>query len=231
MTEPGHAIMAVGVNALLVLHALQRRPGHFSRSVLLAPVGAFLWERRLPKLMAPKPLRKTIHWLLAHYPTLFARKFSNLTWTRAQYRRMGAGYARCRAFLPHWDLVRADTALPLLEWVADRIELVWGAGQRARRAPGRRVVGDSRARRPHRHAAGRLGTLSVDRRAGGIRALARSGRCRLRRAYQGGRLALATMAGLPVPPALSLTHADDPRLPGFREPARCRVGDPLVEPR
>ena len=34
MTEPGHAIMAVGVNALLVLHALQRRPGHFSRSVL-----------------------------------------------------------------------------------------------------------------------------------------------------------------------------------------------------
>ena len=48
---------------------------------------------------------------------------------------------------------------------------------------------------------------------------------------KGGRLALATMAGLPVPPALSLTHADDPRLPGFREPARCRVGDPLVEPR
>ena len=32
---------------------------------------------------------------------------------------------------------------------------------------------------------------------------------------KGGRLALATMAGLPVPPALSLTHADDPRLPGF----------------
>lgn len=51
-TEPGHAIMAVGVNALLVLHALQRRPGHFGRSVLLAPVGAFLWERRLPKLLS-----------------------------------------------------------------------------------------------------------------------------------------------------------------------------------
>ena len=35
MTQKGCAIMAVGVNALLVLHALQRRPGHFSRSVLL----------------------------------------------------------------------------------------------------------------------------------------------------------------------------------------------------
>lgn len=40
-TVKGRAIMAVGVSALLVLHALQRRPGHFSRSVLLAPVGAF----------------------------------------------------------------------------------------------------------------------------------------------------------------------------------------------
>ena len=39
---------------------------------------------------------------------------------------MGAGYERCRAFVPHWDLVRADTALPLLEWINDPVELVWG---------------------------------------------------------------------------------------------------------
>lgn len=30
MTVEGSAIMAVGVNALLVLHALQRQPGHFA---------------------------------------------------------------------------------------------------------------------------------------------------------------------------------------------------------
>ena len=40
MTEPGHKIFAVGINALVVLHALVRRPGHFSKVYLLAPVGA-----------------------------------------------------------------------------------------------------------------------------------------------------------------------------------------------
>lgn len=78
-TDKGSAIMAVGVSALLVLHALQRQPGHFCRSVLLAPVGAFLWQRRLPALMSPLPIRKTIHWLLANKPTLFAHKFSRQT--------------------------------------------------------------------------------------------------------------------------------------------------------
>lgn len=41
MTKQGSAIMAVGVNALLVLHALQRRPGHFSRSVCWRRLGRF----------------------------------------------------------------------------------------------------------------------------------------------------------------------------------------------
>lgn len=215
-TAPGHAIMAVGVNALLVLHALQRRPGHFGRSVLLAPVGAFLWERRLPKLMAPKPLRKAIHWLLAHYPALFARKFSNRTWTPAQYRRMGAGYARCRAFLPHWDLVRADTALPLLEWVTDRIELVWG---------------DQDAMLGVRQAAAWSAILAradltvtlqpgwghypwIDAPAAFAQWLEGDDTGFVAHT-KGGRLALAAMAGLPVPSALSLSAADDPRLPGF----------------
>ncbi|KVU50015.1 PEP-utilizing enzyme [Burkholderia cepacia] len=215
-TEPGHAIMAVGVNALLVLHALQRRPGHFGRSVLLAPVGAFLWERRLPKLMAPKPLRKTIHWLLAHYPALFARKFSNLTWTRAQYRRMGAGYARCRAFLPHWDLVRADTALPLLEWVTDRIELVWGdqdAVLGVRQAAAWSAI-LARADLTVTLQAGWGHYPWIDAPAAFAQWL-EAGDAGFVAHTKGGRLALATMAGLPVPPALSLTRADDPRLPGF----------------
>ena len=42
MTEPGHPIFAVGINALVVLHALVKKPGHFSKAYLLAPVGAFL---------------------------------------------------------------------------------------------------------------------------------------------------------------------------------------------
>ena len=71
MTEPGQGIVAVGVSALIVLHALQRRPGHFCRSVLLSPVGAFLWQRRLPALMSPLPARLLIHGLLSHKPVSY----------------------------------------------------------------------------------------------------------------------------------------------------------------
>ncbi|EGD00274.1 hypothetical protein B1M_32392, partial [Burkholderia sp. TJI49] len=215
-TEAGHAIVAVGVNALLVLHALQRRPGHFSRSVLLSPVGAFLWQRHLPKLMTPRPLRHAIHWLLSHHPALFARKFSHRTWTRAQYRRMGAGYARCRAFVPHWDLVRADTALNLLEWVTDRIELVWGDRDRLlgiRQAAAWSAI-LARADLTITLQAGWGHYPWIDAPAE-FAAWLEAGDAGFVAHTKGGRLKLAAMAGLPVPPALSLNRADDPRLPGF----------------
>jgi len=215
-TEPGCAIMAVGVNALLVLHALQLRPGHFQRSVLLAPVGAFLWQRRLPALMSPRPLRKAIHALLANRPTLFARKFSNQTWTPQQYARMGRGYARCRAFIPYWDLVRADTALPLLEWITDPIELVWGDQDN--------VLGVAQAAAWSAILARADLTVSlrpgwghypwIDTPAQFVSWL-ESGQRGFIAHTKGGRLRLATLAGQPVPPALSLNDQHDERLPAF----------------
>ncbi len=213
-TVKGRAIMAVGVSALLVLHALQRRPGHFSRSVLLAPVGAFLWQRRLPALMSPMPIRKTIHWLLAHRPTLFAGKFSRHTWSAAQYRRMGEGYARCRAFVPYWDLLRADTALPLLEWIKDPVELVWGDQDG--------VLGIEQAAAWSAILARADLTISLKPGWGHypwIDAPAEfaewleSGAPGFVAHTKGGRLRLAELAGQPVPTALSLHDADDGRLP------------------
>ena len=216
MTEQGSAIMAVGVNALLVLHALQRRPGHFSRSVLLAPVGAFLWQRRLPALMSPLPIRKTIHWLLSNKPTLFARKFSNQTWTPAQYQRMGAGYAHCRAFVPHWDLIRGDTALPLLEWITNRVELVWG-DQDA-------VLGIEQAAAWSAILARADLTISlksgwghypwIDSPAQFAQWL-ESGERGFVAHTKGGRLRLAELARQAVPAALTLNDCSDPRLPAF----------------
>ena len=126
MTEPGHPIFAAGVNGLVALHALARRPGHFSTLYLLAPVGAFLWKRRFVKLMSPKPIRKTIHYLLRTRPKLFKRKFSSQTWTDAQYQRMGEGYGQCRAFQKYFDIVNPIEALDLLEYVTDRVVLIWG---------------------------------------------------------------------------------------------------------
>lgn len=126
MTEPGHPIFAAGVNGLVALHALARRPGHFSTLYLMAPVGAFLWKRRFVKLMSPKPMRKTIHWLLRNRPKLFAKKFSSRKWTDAQYQRMGEGYRQCRAFQAYFDFVNPVEALDLLEYVTDRVVLIWG---------------------------------------------------------------------------------------------------------
>lgn len=126
MTEAGHPIFAVGINALVVLHALVKRPKHFSRVLLLAPVGAFLWERRFVKVMSNPILRKTAHFLLSRFPKLFARKFSSKKWTDAQYRRMGEGYRRCRAFEEYFLFVRPHNALTLFEWIETPIELIWG---------------------------------------------------------------------------------------------------------
>ncbi|MEO5796936.1 MAG: PEP-utilizing enzyme [Rhodoferax sp.] len=212
-TTPGNAILAVGVNALLVLHALQRQPRHFTRTVLLAPVGVFLWQRTLPALMAPLPLRKAVHWLLSNRPTWFAAKFSAQTWTPAQYRRMGEGYRRCRAFVPYWDLVRADTALPLLEWITDPIELVWG-GRDA-------VLNQAHAAAWSAVLARAQLTVQIQPTWGhypwiddpaGFTAWLESRNTGFVAHSKGGRLRLAELAGLPVPPCISVTQSGDPRL-------------------
>lgn len=223
-TAAGNAILAVGVNALLVLHALQRRPQHFSRTILLAPVGAFLWQRRLPRLMSFKPLRKLTHWLLSNRPSWFARKFSARTWSTSQYLRMGSGYRRCRAFLPYWDMVRAETVLPLLEWITDPIELIWG-GQDA-------VL-------PTSHAAAWSAILAradltikivpdwghypwIDAPEEFTAQIESSDKGFVAHS-KAGRLRLAALAGLPVPTLLAVTDPADPKLANL---LTSRPGEP-----
>ena len=129
-TQPGAAILACGVNALPVLRALVLRPNHFGRVILLAPIGAYLWQRKLPRLMQWKLLRHAVHFLLANRPAWFRNKFSSRRWRDDQYARMGDGYRRCRAFAPYWDMVQPDVALTLAEWISTPIELVWGGQDR-----------------------------------------------------------------------------------------------------
>lgn len=223
-TVSGSAILAVGVNALLVLHALQRQPGHFSRTMLLAPVGAFLWRRRLPALMSSMPVRKAVHWLLVKRPTWFARKFSAHQWTASQYQRMGSGYRRCRAFLPYWDMVRPDTALSLLEWITDPIELIWG-GQDAV------LTSDQAAAWSAILARSNL-TMTIMPNWGHYPwidspmkfvAHIESEEKGFVAHSKGGRLRLAKLAGLPVPSMISVTHSDDPRLSELLTSAPSRL--------
>lgn len=216
VTKKGHTIMAVGIGALFVLHALQRSPKHFCHSILLAPVGAFLWQRRLPALMSPLLVRKSIHKLLSHQPKLFARKFSKQTWTQAQYQRMGSGYGRCRAFVPLWDLIRADTALPLLEWVTDSIELVWGNQDK--------VLGIEQAAAWSAILARADLTVTLKPKWGHypwidapseFAAWLESGARGFVAHTKGGRLLLAALAGQAVPSAITVATCNDPRLTGF----------------
>lgn len=216
MTAPGNAIVAVGVSALIVLHALQRRPGHFCRSVLLSPVGAFLWQRRLPALMSPLPARLLIHGLLSHKPTWFAGKFSRQPWSQEQYRRMGAGYGRCRAFVPLWEQLRADTALPLLEWIKDPVQLVWGDQDRllgiAQAAAWSAILARADLRVSLRPGWGHYPW--IDHPAEFVAWLESADNGFVAHT-KGGRLRLAELAGQPVPSALSLDSARDPRLPAL----------------
>ncbi|MGE8413706.1 MAG: alpha/beta hydrolase [Pseudomonas sp.] len=213
LTTPGCAIVAVGVSALVVLHALERRPGHFSRSVLLSPVGAFLWQRRLPALMSPLPARLLIHGLLSHKPTWFAHKFSRQPWSPQQYRRMGAGYARCRAFVPLWQQLRADTALPLLEWIKDPVELVWGDQDRllgiAQAAAWSAILARADLRVSLQPGWGHYPWIDAPAE---FVAWLEAGDQGFVAHTKGGRLRLAELAGQPVPAALSLDSANDPRL-------------------
>ncbi|WP_043649941.1 PEP-utilizing enzyme [Chitinilyticum litopenaei] len=124
-TEPGHAIVATGISALPVLHLLVRKPGHFSRTVLLSPVGVALWRRRLPRLMQLPGLLPLAQWLLANFPRVFSRQFA-LPGFSPDYRRIARGYARCRAFAPYFRWVRPDNALTLFDQISDPIELLWG---------------------------------------------------------------------------------------------------------
>ena len=126
MTEKGSRIFAVGVNGLVALRALVKEPNHFSHLTLLAPVGAFLWERRFVKLMSPKPIRATIHFLLKNFPKIFKRKFSSQNWTDEQYAMMGEGYQKCKAFQKYFSIVKAESALDFFEHINIPIELIWG---------------------------------------------------------------------------------------------------------
>ncbi len=128
MTEPGQEIFAVGINALVALHALVRRPNHFSKVYLLAPVGAFLEERPFVSLMRKPFVAKFGHFLLSRYPKRFKHKFSSRTWTDAQYARMGEGYRRCRAFTSYFKFVQGWNATDLFEWIDAQVVLIWGTG-------------------------------------------------------------------------------------------------------
>ncbi|WP_148714212.1 PEP-utilizing enzyme [Chitinolyticbacter meiyuanensis] len=215
-TAPGAAIYAVGVNALVVLHALVRQPGHFGRVVIQSPIGAYLWQRRLPRLMRFRPLRQLVHLLLGHAPGLMRRKFSRQNWSQERIVRMGAGYRACRAFNSYWDIVRADTALTLFDHITDRIELVWGAHDG--------VIPANQAAAWEAILPRAALTVAIQPDWGhypwiddatGFAHWLESGATGFVAHGKAGRLQLAELAGLPVPARLTVASPDDDRLAAF----------------
>ena len=225
-TQSGQTIFVVGVNALVVLRALVLQPGHFSRVFLLAPVGAFLWQRGFVKFMALPPLRKLSLFLLRRLPKLFARRFSTQTWTDAQYQRMAEGYRQSRAFEDYFRCVQPHNSLDLTDWIEETpIELIWGT---------RDAVLDVKQAAAWDSILPRADlTVTIQKNWGHypyiddpksfvqfIEARVFIGRgAALLRPYEfghepnfkahtkAGRLKLAELAGLPVPPALAFSNA------------------------
>jgi len=112
--------------------------------------------------------------------------------------------------------VRGDTALPLLEWIIDPVELVWGDQDN--------VLGIAQAAAWSAILARADLTISLKTGWGHypwidspaeFAAWLESGERGFVAHTKGGRLRLAELAGQAVPPALSLNDALDSRLPAF----------------
>ncbi|QBC42770.1 alpha/beta fold hydrolase [Iodobacter fluviatilis] len=213
--EPGHAILASGISALPVLHLLVRRPGFFSRVVLLSPVGVLLWKRRLPRLMAVPGVLALVHTLLSRYPKLFHRQYAAAGFS-PNYQRIASGYRRCRAFQAYFGWVQPDSALTLFEQINDPIELVWGANDKVV-SPAHAAAWEAVLCRAN---------LTVTLQPGwGHYPFWQQPAAFVQWLEQGppgfaahtkaGRLQLARHAGLPVPALISIQHANDPNLTAF----------------
>lgn len=217
--EPGHAILATGISALPVLHLLVRRPGFFSRVVLLSPVGVLLWKRRLPRLMALPGLLTLVQPLLSHAPRLFSGQFAAAGF-RPDYARIANGYRRCRAFKPYFRWVQPDSALTLFDQISDRIELIWGAEDKIV-SPAHAAAWEAVLCRAE---------LSVTIQAGwghypfwqhpaAFTRWLEAGPAGFAAHTKAGRLLLASHAALPVPALISIESPDDPTLAPFLQQA------------
>jgi pimeloyl-ACP methyl ester carboxylesterase/predicted DCC family thiol-disulfide oxidoreductase YuxK len=125
-TQPGQAILACGVNALPVLHAAVKYPDHFENIILYGPIGAYLGDRRLPRLLKSKLLQTIAHFMLGHVFWPFRKLFATRQWNGKQINIVKQGYRRCRAFGPYFNIVSPATALSLFDQIKNKITIVWG---------------------------------------------------------------------------------------------------------
>lgn len=214
-TRPGQVILACGVSAILALQAQRRAPGHFTHIILVGPVGARLGERTLPWLLRLPGLAAIARLLLGWLPGLFRRPFAGLGAEARQ--RLALGYRRCRAFSAWFRDIRADNALDQLEWLDTPVDIVWGGRDGVQpaamaaawsailaRAPLRVWTRDDWGHYPWLEDAPAFGEwLDALQGSGDCPPLSERLQC-LNGHSKAGRLQLAALAGLPVPPTLVL---------------------------
>ena len=129
-TEPDNKILACGINALTVLHSVTINPSHFSKITLLSPVGAFLWERKIVKLMSVPGATALLKFFLPNFPKLFKNKFTDSEWNDENFNIISNGYKECRAFKSYFNFTSAINALDLFDYIKSDIRIIWGAQDR-----------------------------------------------------------------------------------------------------
>jgi len=128
--QPNGVIVACGVSALIVLRASSMRPAYFRKIILLAPIGAFLWQRRLARLLSTSLGAVLAKFLLSHFTFLFMPLFASQPWTRQQLRILSLGYQRCSSFTRWCRLIKPHNALRLFDTLQENICIVWGSKDR-----------------------------------------------------------------------------------------------------
>ena len=124
--EAGNSIVSCGISSLIVLRAATMRPGHFTKIILLGPIGVFLWQRKLARLLSSRIGAFSAKFLLGRLPFLLKSLYASKPWSRDQVKLLAGGYQQCSAFTHLCRIIKPATALQLLDTLQENMHIVWG---------------------------------------------------------------------------------------------------------
>jgi len=119
-------IVACGIGALVVLRACTMRPAYFRNIILLAPIGAFLWRRKLARWLSIPVFAAMARFLLSYCIELFQPMLAVHAGQKPSLKLLSQGYRHCRAFPRMCRIIRSADALQLLDSLRENVHIVWG---------------------------------------------------------------------------------------------------------
>lgn len=123
-------IVACGISSLIVLRASLIQPGYFRKIILYAPIGVFLWQRKLAKFLSSAMGSRIARFLLSYAPGVLSPLIQQKAWSRQQRREFSLGYRLCRSFSQLGQIISPANALQLLDTLNEDIHIIYGEKDR-----------------------------------------------------------------------------------------------------